>query len=433
VFNRYKPFQINRRPEVNLAKVTGKLKEQIHVFSGKLSLGLPKVARRFIEESIYGIQTKQSVHLSEIARALNDKVSLIKTINRLSRQLSRDNLWQKLSAALLKLAAKGVGDDTLLILDLSDITKPYAKGMEYLAQVYNGSDKTIGDGYWTVNVAACETKSSEVVPLYCRLHSQLAPNYLGENLEIERAVKMVSDAVSGRGIWVIDRGADRREMFDYFLTEKRRFIIRLKGDRNLLCKGKTILASEIAKRCSLPYTEVVIREEKSVEKRFDISFGFCQVKLPDNPVPLDMVVISGYGQEPIMLLTNLSLQKNRKVLSFAMESYITRWKIEETIRFIKQSYCLEDIRLLSYRRLQNMMALVLAVAFFATVYLGQKLKLESLSAIVMRLSKRIFGIPDFRYYAIAEGIKRLLERDDKGPERPQPPWSPRTQLSLLIT
>jgi hypothetical protein len=114
-------------------------------------------------------------------------------------------------------------------------------------------------------------------------------------------------------------------------------------------------------------------------------------------------------------------------------SYITRWKIEETLRFIKQSYCLEDIRLLSYRRLQNMMALVLAVAFFATVYLGQKLKLETLSTIVMRLSKRIFGIPDFRFYAIAEGIKRLLEHDDKGLERPKPPWSPRTQLKIFIT
>lgn len=418
---------------MNLAKVSGKLKEQIRIFSGKLSSDLPKVARRFVEESIYGIQTKQSVHLSEIGRALNDKVSLIKTINRLSRQLLRPNLWEKLSAALLKLAAKSIEGDTLLILDLSDITKPYARGMEYLARVYDGSEKTLGDGYWTVNVAACQTGSSEVVPLYCRLHSQLAPDYLGENLEVERAVKMVSDAVLGRGIWVIDRGADSREIFDYFLTEKRRFIIRLKGDRNLLCKGKTLLAREVAKRCTLPYSEVVIKEEKSVEKRFDISFGFCPVKLPNNPVPLCLVVVSGYGEDPIMLLTNLPLKKNRKMLSFVMDSYITRWKIEETLRFIKQSYCLEDIRLLSYRRLQNMMALVLAVAFFATVYLGQRIKLEAFSAIVMCLSKRIFGIPDFRFYAIAEGIKRLLERDDKGLERPKPPWSPRTQLSLLIT
>jgi len=416
---------------MNLAKITGKLKEQITIFSGKLSLGLPKVARRFVEEALYGIQSKQSVHLSEIARALNDKVALIKTINRLSRQLSRANLWSKLSRELLKLAAVRIKADTLLILDISDITKPHAKEMEYLDRVYNGSDGSLGDGYWTAQVVGCRTGSSRVIPLYCRLYSQSAPDFKGENEEIKGAVGLVSRAVENRGIWVIDRGADRRKLFDYFLTEKRRFIIRLKGDRNLVKAGKNLLAKEIARKCPVPYTEVIIKEEKSVEKRYDISFGFCRVQLPDAPVPLCLVVVKGFGEEPMMLLTNLPLRQNRKMLYFVMQSYITRWKVEETIRFIKQSYRLEDIRLLSYVRLQNMMALVLATAFFATAYIGQRLKLETLSATILRISKRIFGIPDFRYYAIADGIKRVLERDGKGITRLKPPWSPKNQLSLL--
>lgn len=183
---------------MNLAKVTGKLKEQIINFSGKLSDGLPKVARRFVEESVYGIQTKQSVRLSEIARALNANVSLKETIERLSRQIFRRDLWQKVTANLLKLAAPSVKEDTLLILDPSDITKPYAREMEYLATVYDGSEEALGDGYWTVNVIACETGSSEVVPLYCRLHSQKAPDYVSENLEVEKAIKMVSTAVLGK-------------------------------------------------------------------------------------------------------------------------------------------------------------------------------------------------------------------------------------------
>jgi hypothetical protein len=40
-----------------------------------------------------------------------------------------------------------------------------------------------------------------------------------------------------------------------------------------------------------------------------------------------------------------------------------RWSIEETIRFIKQTYDLENIRVLRYARLQNMMALLLALVF----------------------------------------------------------------------
>ena len=50
---------------MNVSKVTGKLKEQIHVFSGKLSAGLPKVASRFVHEALFGIQARQSVRLSE--------------------------------------------------------------------------------------------------------------------------------------------------------------------------------------------------------------------------------------------------------------------------------------------------------------------------------------------------------------------------------
>ena len=47
-----------------------------------------------------------------------------------------------------------------------------------------------------------------------------------------------------------------------------------------------------------------------------------------------------------------------------VESYLSRWWVEETIHFIKQSYPLEDIRLLKYERLRNLMILVLAMAYF---------------------------------------------------------------------
>jgi len=52
---------------------------------------------------------------------------------------------------------------------------------------------------------------------------------------------------------------------------------------------------------------------------------------------------------------------------------------------------------LTYRRLQNMIALVLAAAFFSAVWLGTKEKLKILSIHALKAAKRIFGIPDFRY------------------------------------
>ena len=42
------------------------------------------------------------------------------------------------------------------------------------------------------------------------------------------------------------------------------------------------------------------------------------------------------------------------------------------------------------------MVLVTAAVYFAAVYLGLRMKLRILAGHVLRASKRVFGIPDFR-------------------------------------
>ena len=92
-----------------------------------------------------------------------------------------------------------------------------------------------------------------------------------------------------------------------------------------------------------------------------------------------------------------------------MRIYLTRWKIEETFRFIKQSYQVEDIRVLRYQRLKNLIVLVTAAAYFAATFLGQKLKLKILCEKLLIISRRFFGIPPFRFYALADGIRKVLK------------------------
>ena len=121
-------------------------------------------------------------------------------------------------------------------------------------------------------------------------------------------------------------------------------------------------------------------------------------------------MIKGFGQEPILLLTNVTVKKTRQSLEFIVQAYTARWLVEETIRFIKQSYRLENMRSLKYQRLRNMMALVLAAAYFSARWLGRSIKLSILSTHVLKAAKRFFGIPDFHYYALADGIARLLSR-----------------------
>ncbi|MGB8953514.1 MAG: hypothetical protein WCC06_12715 [Candidatus Aminicenantales bacterium] len=150
---------------MDFARIASKLREQIFRFSGELSLGFPKVVRRFMTEMIYGIQARQSVHLTEIARALGEKIAMKKTQGRLSRQLGRWWLWEHLTERLVKMAAARIQMDTLLVLDISDLSKKYARKMEYLARVRDGSEKAQGQGYWTLQVIGTEVSSPRVVSL----------------------------------------------------------------------------------------------------------------------------------------------------------------------------------------------------------------------------------------------------------------------------
>jgi hypothetical protein len=79
-----------------------------------------------VAEALYGIAARQSVRLSEIGRALEEPIALAKTETRLSRNLGRLELGDHLGQAILRAGSRKVGERTLLILDVSDIAKPYA-------------------------------------------------------------------------------------------------------------------------------------------------------------------------------------------------------------------------------------------------------------------------------------------------------------------
>ena len=92
---------------------------------------------------VYGIMTRQSVRLSEVVRSLEENIPPIRTENRLSINLACENLQNVLQEALAKRYKKHIEKNSLLVLDLSDISKKYAQKMEYLARVRDGSEKEI--------------------------------------------------------------------------------------------------------------------------------------------------------------------------------------------------------------------------------------------------------------------------------------------------
>ena len=84
---------------------------------------------------------------------------------------------------------------------------------------------------------------------------------------------------------------------------------------------------------------------------------------------------------------------------------------------------------MKYRGLKNLVVLVTAAAYFAATFLGQKMKLRILTEKLLVISQRFFGIPPFRFYALADGIRRLLSGRAFQPRHKSPPDA---QLELAL-
>ncbi len=175
------------------------------------------------------------------------------------------------------------------------------------------------------------------------------PQFSSENDEVLKAVSLVGSYTDNRGVWVIDRGGDRGRLFRSLLKEDHQFMVRFVGNRHLLYRSTPALAWKLAWSCACPYKDTLIREEEGREKAYQIRYGFLPVRLPHHPeTPLWLLIVKGLGSQPLMLLTTIQLRRRAKVLKRVLFSYLRRWSIEETIRFIKQTYDLENIRVLRY-------------------------------------------------------------------------------------
>ena len=416
--------------------IAAKLIGQLKAFLGRISPRFRKPVARFIGDMMYGIMAEKDVKLTSIVRALKEGITPKKVEDRLSRMLSSKDLERNLHDVIAEEGARKVHRDTLIILDPSDVQKPYAKKMEYLAKVWDGSKGGVGDnlGFWGCMAVACEDapvakRSGRLsaereprsgrkgprggrrpIPLHFRLWSADSPGFVSENEEVKAIVDEITKHTKRRGIFVYDRGGDNIEFYRHSLDKGLDFIVRLK-ERCVRSWKRNVMCGELAWQCRMLYREVVAFDHHGTEKRVTIEFGVVPVRLPDIPDRLlHMVVVRGFGQKPMMLLTTLAKTTTREALWQVVEGYITRWRIEDTIRHVKQSYNLEDMRLFKYAKIKALAAIVLATIYFSMAWIGNSEKHDVIARSVARMAFRIHDVPEFHFYAIADGASDILKR-----------------------
>ncbi|MBM4271188.1 MAG: hypothetical protein FJ139_03380 [Deltaproteobacteria bacterium] len=364
---------------------------------------------------LYGIQAAKDVKLSNITRSLNEPLPLIKTEDRLSRNLGDRDFTEAINHQICRLGSRNVLDDMVIAIDPGDIRKKYAAKMEGLCKIHDWSEHEIGEGYWLAKAVAADIDHKRVIPLYLEVYSQDAEGFISENDQLFKLIDTISTHVGHKWIYAIDRGGDRGKLYDKFLEEGKRFVIRLTQKRDLIHKGLRKNGRSLATLLPCPYQTVIIKYQDGQEDKTTVSYNALPVKLPGRQHPLFLVVVKGFGKVPMMLLTSCPVKlKSKECIWRIVEIYLTRWKCDESFRYIKQCYNLEDIRVRHYTSIRNMVVLILAVSYFAAVYLGENLKLKMLVERIYLVSKRFFGVPTFFNYVIADGLYNLLFADKTG-------------------
>ena len=379
---------------VNYNRLAGKLKEDLAVFSQKISEGMKCPAKKFILQMLYGILESNNVHLSGIARSLEESINLKKTIDRLSRNLSSFDGKENIMKNYIQLVKKETNEKSpVIVIDNSDITKPYSKKMEALSDVRDGSTGEIKKGYLSIEASVLSKGNKIPLPVYEKIFSAAEKGFLSETDENLKCLGFLSANFRRTCIRTLDRGFDAEDYYRYFLGRDEKFIIRAKKNRNVIYKNKTCNIMDAAKKYKGNYCMGFTDKHG---KKIQCKISYIPVKLCAFPQKdLVLVAVYGFGKNPMLLVTNLEIQETsqkKKLCIIVTKVYLMRWRIEEYFRFKNFA--------------------TLAVGYLGIFYSGNNG--NPFMDMVFECSKRIYKIPKFVFYATGYAFKQIFSKTSSG-------------------
>jgi|SRR5690625_1039590 len=386
-------------------------KRSIVHFSSKLSKGLQKPNRDFLMDMLFGLAKGKSVILSDIAKTLEEPIDTIQTVKRLSTRLEDFHEDDALMANYGKLLSSYLNkEDNLIIVDNSEIIKPYSKKLEGLGKVRDGSTNRIEKGYWTANMIAITDKSKHPLPLYSHLYSSSEDGFISANEETYKGLRHVRNILAERkATFVMDREYDNVAVMRNILKQEDHFIIRLKKNRHLHYQNKKLSVRDLALRRK---GKINFRTEIK-GSTYDLKVSHIAVEIPSlKGKKMTMVVVYGYGRDPLVLLTSKQVKRKNDVLSI-LKAYILRWRIEEMFRVQKHEFQLESICVRTLNRLNRLLLLVSMMITFMSI------KSEKQNGFFNAVIRRARGIKDpdtirMFLYRFSAGMKEILKKDSFG-------------------
>ena len=396
-----------------------------------------KAVERLVGTVICGSLAAGSCVLWWMGRALglNDERELKAFIQRVSRGLRKyaREIFSSVHAAHLAQVKPLLADgrDWVVAVDVSDLAKPYARRMEYLGRVRDGSrsrkdNPVIVPGYWLHYIVAVREDGRPLV-LDARMYSLTRPMARSQNLETFTAVNAVRPEVPENVFWVFDRGYDSGRFIKEFSQQQMRWIIRLNtpGRHVVLPTGRDaghrMPVGELAAAVDCRSRAKVRRVKRGVVQVETVRYGAVTVTLPsdgrlrtllviqlrdDQVSDADDVPRQGPLRNRLVYLVSeaaMSRDDQERMVNRALR----RWGVEEHIRMHKQLTGFEQLRLMKYEAIQTLVFLTaLAVAFLQYEVITR----PQATSRIARTVPKAPPFPWFFHYRLAEALQPTLRR-----------------------
>ena len=409
-------------------RIIGIMEEKIKNFSKKISNGVKgKKKRDFIFDMIYGLMASSSCYLSEIARSLNEDISLRALVKRLCRNLDEFNNGKEIVSSYEDIENKTIfenyekeikgkiDEDTVFCFDPGDLTKKYTTKFEGIDIIKDGSTGEYAPGYHMIEVAGLSKKEKLPIPVYTRLFSAQEEEFKSVNDEYLKAIEYLGKKYDKKGIFALDRGFDDKKYFEKFVSLELDFVIRMKKNRDIANADSGIVENikKKAKRVKMKWS-YKYKNKKGITKT--AYTGYMKITIPSlEGMTFYLVVIKSedFPNDPMMLLTNLN-PENEEFTKIVNKVYIRRWKIEEYFRFKKQQFGFEKELVRSLNSIRTLNVILTIVIGFIGVFSDNQKQIQYLAVFEASESLRKNEEIVLVFYAVERGLKKIFQYNFNG-------------------
>jgi len=418
------------------------LRQEIMTACVRIPLKMDIRTKRSLGRSIQRLVASRSFRLSQWAHAAKNRLTKpLYEIKWASRLLANPHIDQgALAAYRLSLFGNRIQNNTPIAVDLSCVKWPYAKTVEGLCRVWDGTQKKAVSGHWWLKATA-RFSATIRLPLLSSVFSHHSPSFISMNTTIIDFVTSLFHATGGRGLYLFDRGFDRIRLIQPFLSLGLRFAIRMNRTRCIQlqpnqnskpcdpcddgegcdpCEGsassqkgesgrtETLRLTAFLKTVAHPFSMTLPIHKKSIS----IQFGFSPITLPKIQTPLWLIHTSG-TLDPFILLTNEAIQTAQDAQQM-IRTYASRWAVEESFRDFNEEFDAQHVMVRTLKRINLLFELALWAYSFAGAffYRGKRLlrKLVCLGGRlgIKRKTEETFG-------RILKGLQHLFAHAASAP------------------